>query len=159
MRVGGRVAAPQLRLVDDVVVQQRRRVDHLDHGRQRVMIAARVAAGVRREQQQRRPQTLAAAADDVVGDLPDQHDVRRQALAEHAVDRGHVVADDGIEEVEGHEQPIALEPEAIRDGGRNVAIAQANRTFYRSRLGCLPSGGGIGRPGTPSLARSLINTL
>ena len=39
--------APQLRFVDDVVVKQRRRVDHLDDRRERVVIASRVAASAR----------------------------------------------------------------------------------------------------------------
>ena len=41
-------AAPQRRFVDDVVVQQRGRVDQLDDGGERVVLAPAVAAGVRR---------------------------------------------------------------------------------------------------------------
>ena len=93
--VGGIAAAPQRRLVDHVVVQQRRGVDELDHGRQAV--AARVgatqcAAG---QQQQGRAHTLAAGADDVLRDLADQRHVAVQAVLDHAVDRLHVGGDQG----------------------------------------------------------------
>src|SRR4029450_10886924 len=74
-RVRGRQAAAQGRFVDDVVVEQGGRVDHLDDGGERVVRAARVAAGPRGEDHERGAQPLAAAADDVFGDLPDQHDV------------------------------------------------------------------------------------
>ena len=94
--IGGGVPPPQLRFVDDVVVQQRGRVDHLDHGRQRVMIAAAIAAGAGREQQQARAKPLAAAADDVFGNLADQHDVGREARAQHGVHFGHIGPDNGL---------------------------------------------------------------
>ena len=92
------MAAAQVRFVDDVVVQQRRRVDHLDHRRQRVMVRSRVAAGARRQQQQRGAQPLAAAADDVLGDLADQRDVGIEARAQHAVDLGHVGGEQRVED-------------------------------------------------------------
>ena len=80
LRVGGGMAAPQCGLVDDVVVQQRGGVDHLDHRRQRVLLGARDSrVAPRGQQQQRRAQALAAAADDVLGDLADQNDVGGEA--------------------------------------------------------------------------------
>jgi hypothetical protein len=73
-----------------------------------MVIAAVVPACARREQQQRRAQALAAAGDDVIRDLANQHDVRAQALAKHAIDRGHIVADDGVQEIEGHERSARI---------------------------------------------------
>ena len=43
------------------------------------------------QQHEQRPDPLAAGADDVVGDLVDQRDVRRQAAADDGVDLAHLV--------------------------------------------------------------------
>ncbi len=102
LRIGGRVAAAQVGFVDDVVVQQRGGMDHLDDGGQRVLVGPAVAGGACREEQQRGPQALAAAGDDVFGDLSDQHDVGVERGAQDAVDGRHVGADHGLEEVDGH---------------------------------------------------------
>ena len=80
-RVRGAPAAPQAGLVDDVVVQQRRRVDELDHRRQLEALASREAERAGEQQHEQRPHPLAAGADDVVRDLVDQRDLRRRAAA------------------------------------------------------------------------------
>ena len=101
-RVGGRMTAAQLRFVDDVVVQKRRGMNHLDHRGQRVMIATAIAARARYQKQHAGPQPLAAAAYDVFGDLADQRYVGREAVAQNAVDFRHVGADDGFKKTGGH---------------------------------------------------------
>ena len=101
-RVGGAAAAAQVGLVDHVVVQQGRGVDELDHRRQLVGIGAdalaiAAAQGPGREQQQHRPQALAAGADDVLGDLVDQHHVRGEPAPDQRIDRRHVLAGQGLD--------------------------------------------------------------
>ena len=92
-RVGGLAAAPQIGFVDDVVVQQRRRVDELDDRRQLVPCPVVSPSAPAHEQQQRGPQPLAAGADDVLGDLVDQHHFGCQALPDDAIDLLHVLGD------------------------------------------------------------------
>ena len=126
------MAPAKLGIVDDVVVQQRRRVDHLDDRRQRVPIGALVPAGARGEQDQRRPQALASPADDVLGDLADQCDVRTEALPEDAVDLGHLGREQGLEVFGGHV--------AVRGGGggsRRVAAGSgAANAKAREKADC-----------------------
>ena len=86
------MAAPQGGFVDDVIVQQRGRVDHFDHGGEHVMILPAISCRTRGQNEQRRPQPLAAALDDVFGHLPDEHDVGIEGLAHDTVYRGHVSA-------------------------------------------------------------------
>ena len=68
-RIGGRAAAPQVGFVDNVIVQQRRRVDEFDHGGKLQRARAAVAECAGDKQQHSRPKPLAAGADDVLGDL------------------------------------------------------------------------------------------
>ena len=56
-------------IVEHVVVDQRGRVDHLDHGPQDVMRRRHSAAGAGGQQQQHRPQPFAAIVLDVIDDL------------------------------------------------------------------------------------------
>ncbi len=111
------MAAPQVGLVDDVVVQQRRRVDHFDHGRQNVVILPAIAGRARSEEQQGRAQPLAAARDDVLGDLADEDDLGGKGLAHDAVDGGHVRADRGLEEFDDHESGRKSGWRGVRDRG------------------------------------------
>ena len=96
-RVGGLAAAAQVGFVDHVVVQQGGGMDELDHGRELVRIRTAMPERARRQQQQHRPQALAAGADDVLGDLVDQHHVGGQAAPDQRIDRRHVVAGEGLD--------------------------------------------------------------
>jgi hypothetical protein len=71
-------------------VQQGRGVDELDGSSQFVAGAALEPEGGREQQHQHRPDPFAAGADDVVGNLVDQCDIRRQPFADHDVDLLHV---------------------------------------------------------------------
>ena len=139
-RVGRRAAAPLRGLVDDVVVQQRRRVDHLDDRGERVLVAAGVAACAGGQQQQRRPQPLAAAADDVVGDLADERDLGGERALERRVDLGHAGTDDGRQEIDGHADGRRLAPARRRS-------ARAAGRRGRGRGGTTRNG--TGSAGTP----------
>jgi hypothetical protein len=88
--VGGFAATPQIRSVDDIVMKQGGRMNELDHGRQFVVMLAAVTQRAGGKQHQSRTQSLAATLDDVLGDLPDQHHVGMQALADHRVNGQHV---------------------------------------------------------------------
>ena len=101
-RVGRRVAAAQRGLVDDVVVEQRRGMDHLDDGGDFVMLRAAVTASRRCEEHQGRPQPLAAAGDDVFGDLADQDDVGGEALAQNPIHGVQVIAQNRLEQRDDH---------------------------------------------------------
>ena len=67
----GEPAAPQLALVDHVVMQQRRGVHEFDGGGELDMAVAGVAGEPRQRQREHRPQPLAAGIDEVVGHLRD----------------------------------------------------------------------------------------
>ena len=69
-------AAAQVRVVDDVVVDERRGVDELDDRRVQNRAVALVAAEARGHQQDRGPDPLSAARLNVVADLRDQVDLR-----------------------------------------------------------------------------------
>ena len=86
------MAATERRLIDHVVVQQSRCVNHLDDCGKFVMIAASIAAGLRREEQQRGAKSFSASADDVLGNLADQDDFGVKRLAQYGVDFTQVVA-------------------------------------------------------------------
>ena len=75
-------AAAQLGIVDDVVVDQRRRVDELDHRGVVHVALALVAEKVRPEQEERGPDSLAAALDEIVADERDRRNPRTRALLE-----------------------------------------------------------------------------
>ena len=68
--------------------------DHRGEFEPRRPVEARRGA---RHEVQRRAQALAAAGDDVLCDLPDQHHIRLQALADQRIDAMHVRRD-GAEE-------------------------------------------------------------
>ena len=76
------LAAAQRGVVDDVVVDQRRRVDELDHRGVGDLLLALVPQEARGEQQQGRPHPLAAALGDVVARLVDERHVRVEVMAE-----------------------------------------------------------------------------
>ena len=79
--------APELRIVDDVVVDQRGRVDELDHRRVQHRAVAGVAAQPRDHQQDSRPHTLSAARLDVLPDAGDEIHLRLQVASELALER------------------------------------------------------------------------
>ena len=83
-------AAPQVALVDDVVVQQRGRVHELDAGRELDVAIAGIAEHLGRGERQHRAQALAAGRDQVVGDLRDHLDVGAGLGQDQFVDPAHV---------------------------------------------------------------------
>ena len=96
------MAAAQLGFIDDVVVEQSRGVDHLHDCGERMVVHATIIEGARRQQQQRGPQFLAAAADDVLGNLTDQRDVRIERSAQDPVDGLEIIAKKWLQQRDGH---------------------------------------------------------
>src|SRR3546814_10665945 len=84
--VGGVAAAPQVALVDHVVVQQRGGVDEFDAGGHPDVPLAAVAAQPGGRQGQHRPQPLATEGQDVAGELRNQGD-RALRSEEHTSER------------------------------------------------------------------------
>ena len=99
-RVRGLPSAPEARFVDDVVVQERRGVDELDHRRELVPRASLAAESARREEHQRGPEPLAAAAHDVARDGADEEHVGGEALANHLVHALQIGVDRGADGIE-----------------------------------------------------------
>jgi hypothetical protein len=87
--VGGALAAPEARAVDDVVVEEGGSVDELDRGGKPVVPGAGIIEQSGAGQGQHRPHPLAAAGDQMTSELGNQGDV---AL--------HPVENDGIDVVE-----------------------------------------------------------
>ena len=100
--VAGFAAATQVGSVHHIVVEQRRRVDELDHRGGLDVPIALVPAGACSEQHRERAQTLAAARHDVAGDLVDQRDVACEACDDHLVDAAQVVRDQCSDLVQWH---------------------------------------------------------
>ena len=119
-RVGRVVAAAQRGFVDDIVVQQRRGMDHFDHRRERMLMRIAIAAGLGDQQQQRRTQPLAASGDDVVCDPADQRHVGVQRVAQDLVDGLQVVAQGLLQQRNGH----VVAAESGRGGGPESAVAK-----------------------------------
>ena len=91
LRVGGGTAAARLRFVDDVVVDQGRGVNDLDHRAQLDGAMSRVVQQLAGEQQQRGPQALAAAGAQIFADLRNRAHAGDRVAAELALDGGEVV--------------------------------------------------------------------
>ncbi len=72
-------------------------MDELDDRRQLVVLGSGAAGGMAGQHHQHRPQALAAGGNDVVGDLVDQHDIGRQAVADQGIDGGHVRGGEGLD--------------------------------------------------------------
>ncbi|GHT85997.1 hypothetical protein AGMMS49543_18360 [Betaproteobacteria bacterium] len=53
-------------------------------------MAALIAQRIGSQQHQRRTQAFAAALDDVLRHLPDQHDIGMETITENGIDRLHV---------------------------------------------------------------------
>ena len=111
------------RFVDDVVVQQGGGMDEFDHRGELVRIRAAMSERARRKQQQHRPQALAAGADDVFGDLVDQHHVGGEATrisastaAMSSWASAWIVARSGSDGVAGRREESADMPGIIRAG-------------------------------------------
>ena len=92
--VRGVTAAAHVGAVDDVVVQQRGGMDELDDRGRRDVLAAVVTTRFCCQYDTQRAQSLAAAADDVLRNLVDQHDVAGQALYDGQVDTLQVFCDE-----------------------------------------------------------------
>ncbi len=91
LRVGGGTAAAGLGFVDDVVVDQGRGVNDLDHRAQLDGALAAVVHQLGGEQQQGRAQAFAAAGAQIFADLGDGPHARDGVAAELALDGGEVV--------------------------------------------------------------------
>ena len=65
------------------------------------------ATGAGCQQDERRPHALAAAADDVLRNLADEHDLRMQTVANDGVDGLHVRLDQGVKLFRGHIGPVS----------------------------------------------------
>ena len=89
--VGRGAAAAGVGAVDDVVVDQRGGVHHLDHRAEADGALARVAEQMRGQQQQRRPDALAAALAQVFGDLSDGADAGGSVAAQLLLHRDEVL--------------------------------------------------------------------
>src|SRR5208282_1525573 len=91
LRVGGGTAAADLGLVNEVIVDERRRVDDLNDGRELYRALALVAEELGREQQQRWTDSLAPAGAQVLADLRNRGNVRDRIAPELFFDRDNVV--------------------------------------------------------------------
>ena len=80
-------------------------MDELDNRSQIVVVPAAITQRAGRQQDERRTQALAAAADDVLGDLTDKHDLGMQPVADHRVHGLHIGPDQGIKLFLRHIEP------------------------------------------------------
>jgi hypothetical protein len=79
------------------LVNQRRRVNHLDHRAERYMLVGHAACRLRRQQQQRRPQPFPAQTKRMFHELIDERIAALQLVAKPIVDRRQRFANRGIE--------------------------------------------------------------
>ena len=113
--MNGQTPAPQIGVVDDVVVDEGRRVNELDDRGVEDGAFALIAAQARRHQQDGGPDPLAAARLDVLADLRNQVDLRLDVPAEFAIDVLEVGAD-GLED--------------LREGERRFLHGVAARLYH-----------------------------
>ena len=90
--VGGRAAAADLGLVNDVVMHQRGGMDDLHHRTQLDGAAPRVAKQLSGEQQQRRTNALAAAGAQILANIGDGAHRRHRVSPELALNGGQIFA-------------------------------------------------------------------
>src|SRR5438093_3649623 len=93
LRVRRRPSAAQRRLVDDIGVNERRRVKQLDDAREAHAPRAAVAGQARAQQQKYRAKAFAPGARDVAAHLLDQGDGRAQLSTDLRLDKLQVGAD------------------------------------------------------------------
>jgi hypothetical protein len=101
------LAAAQAGVVDDVVVDQRRRVDELHHRAVGDLFLPVVAEEPGGEQQQRGPDPLAAALRDVLAGGLDERHVRVEVKTEDGL-RRHELVGDQVHEAAGHGRADSL---------------------------------------------------
>ena len=89
-RIGGRLAAAQRGFIDDIVMQQGRRMDEFDHRCELEAIVASETEGVGKQQHQLRTHAFAAGMDDVSRDLVDHGDIGRQASRDDGINLKHL---------------------------------------------------------------------
>ena len=87
-------------LVENVVVDQRGRVDHLDHRRQRQVLGPDAAASLGRQQHQGRPKPLPAQTKAVLGQPVDKGVVAGKLLPQQPLDRFKLLGDRRIQGAE-----------------------------------------------------------
>ena len=139
--VGGALAAPEARAVDDVVVEQGRGVDEFHRRGEPVVARARIIEQPRAGQSQHRPHPLAAAGDQVAGELGDQGDVALHAIEDDRVDMVEIGRDELDHRVErrrgagpqGNDGGIHGSGDVRRGGGKGKGRACARRPAGRRR--------------------------
>ena len=120
-RVHRQPSAPQIRAVDDVVVDQRRGVDEFDDRGIEHGPVALVAGQTRRHQQNGRTHPFAAAVLDIAAHLRDERDPRLDVPDELLFDGFQILAD-GFEDLR----------QVGGDGGFLRCIAQRGCRVYRA---------------------------
>ena len=98
-RVGGLLTAAHGRGVHHVVMQQGGGVDKLDDRRKLDTVRAAVAKGPRAKEYQHWAQTFAAAVDQILRDLVDQHHLGVQPLLDEPIYGEHIVGDQALDDV------------------------------------------------------------
>ncbi len=88
-----RLAAPEVALIDDVVMEQRRRMHELDARREPHMAGALIAGQLGGGDGQHRPEALAAGIDQMPRELGDQLHIGAGAVENDAVDMAHILRD------------------------------------------------------------------
>ena len=90
--IRGRPAPARVRPVNDIVVDQRRAVNELDHGSQSHGAASTVTRVTRRQEQQRGPQAFAPSRQQVTGNLRHRLNRRTALKRELLFDLDQVLA-------------------------------------------------------------------
>src|SRR5690348_11852540 len=90
---GGGHVPPHGGVVENIVVDERRGVNHLDDGAEAVMRGSDVAAGMRGQKEQRRPEAFALVVGEVSEQAFDAGAWRLERLGEDAFDFFEVAVD------------------------------------------------------------------
>jgi len=96
--IGRLAAAPQFGFVDDVVMQERGRMNEFHDGCEFHMMLAAIAGRPGGKENERRAQALAASSDDVLRDLAHEHYVGLEPTPDHGIHRKHVCGDEVAKE-------------------------------------------------------------
>jgi len=136
--VGCFSVAPQVGLIDDVIVQQGCRVDEFDDRGKLMVTRPAITQRAGAEEHQDRAQTLASGIDDVFGDLFDEQRVGMQFPANQRIDGLHVRFDQRVELFEfQRDQPGGKRPFMERGSvlllGRPAGVKSALTRYFAAQ--------------------------
>ncbi len=100
-RVGGGAAAPEIGIIDHIIMKQGRGVDEFHRGRQPEMTVSAIAAKLRAAQKKHRAQPFSPCGDDMPRKLGNERHAAFHPLEDQAVDAAQIVSHQPLKRSKG----------------------------------------------------------